>query len=91
MITMPVLNFICCMFYSKCGPRLSAEAAEKLKNRYVLMRNNAADYERETGKRVSIPITVRYVNSCYLVKSQPIQLQFNFVCSFISIFYAIAM
>ena len=45
----------------KCGPRLSPEAAEKLKNRYVLMRNSAGEYERETGKKVSIPITVRLV------------------------------
>ncbi|GFR65019.1 DNA helicase [Elysia marginata] len=48
---------------SKCGPRLSPEAAEKLKNRYVLMRNNASDYERETGKKVSIPITVRQLEA----------------------------
>jgi len=39
---------------------LSAQAAEKLKNRYVLMRNSAADREKETGKRTTIPITVRY-------------------------------
>ena len=25
------------------------------------MRNNAGEYERETGKRISIPITVRWV------------------------------
>jgi len=46
---------------SKCGPRLSPQAAEKLKNRYVLMRNSAADREKETGKRTTIPITVRCV------------------------------
>ena len=44
---------------SKCGPRLSPGAAEKLKNRYVLMRNGAGEYERETGKKITIPITVR--------------------------------
>lgn len=44
---------------SKCGPRLSAVAAEKLKNRYVLMRSGAREHERETDKRPSIPITVR--------------------------------
>ena len=44
---------------SKCGPRLSPQAAEKLKNRYVLMRNSAASHEKETGKRTAIPITVR--------------------------------
>ncbi|KAL4238588.1 minichromosome maintenance protein 5 [Mactra antiquata] len=47
----------------KCGPRLSTEAAEKLKNRYVLMRNSAGEYERETGKKVSIPITVRQLEA----------------------------
>ncbi|WAR18215.1 MCM5-like protein [Mya arenaria] len=47
----------------KCGPRLSSEAAEKLKNRYVLMRNSAGEYERETGKKVSIPITVRQLEA----------------------------
>jgi len=48
---------------SKCGPRLSEEAAEKLKNRYVLMRNHASEYERETGKRITIPITVRQLEA----------------------------
>jgi len=45
--------------FRKCGPRLSEDAADKLKNRYVLMRNGASEYERETGKRITIPITVR--------------------------------
>ena len=47
---------LCC---SKCGPRLSPAAAEKLQNRSVLMRNGAGEHERETGKKTSIPITVR--------------------------------
>ncbi|KAI0231389.1 DNA replication licensing factor mcm5 [Lamellibrachia satsuma] len=48
---------------SRCGPRLSAEAAEKLKNRYVLMRNGAMEHETATGKRTSIPITVRQLEA----------------------------
>jgi len=48
---------------SKCGPRISAEAAGKLKNRYVLMRNGAMDHERDTGKKTSIPITVRQLEA----------------------------
>lgn len=44
---------------SNCGPRLSAEAADKLKNRYILMRNGAAMHEKETGHKTTIPITVR--------------------------------
>ncbi|CAB4038404.1 DNA replication licensing factor mcm5, partial [Paramuricea clavata] len=42
----------------KCGPRISPEAAEKLKNRYVLMRSGARDHENDTNKRINIPITV---------------------------------
>jgi DNA replication licensing factor MCM5 len=50
-------------FCRRCGPRLSEAAAEKLKNRYVLMRNGATEHERETGKRTSIPITVRQLEA----------------------------
>lgn len=46
-------------FRRKCGPRLSAEAAEKLKNRYILMRSGARQHERDSERRSSIPITVR--------------------------------
>ena len=52
-------------FHSKCGPRMSESAAEKLKNRYVLMRNGAGEHERETGKKTAIPITVRSVSNLY--------------------------
>ena len=44
---------------SKCGPRLSEEAAGKLRNRYVMMRTAARQHERDAAKRTSIPITVR--------------------------------
>merc|ERR1719209_170453 len=36
---------------SRCGPRLSEEAGEKLKNRYVLMRNSSREVEEEGEKR----------------------------------------
>ncbi|MEE6508186.1 hypothetical protein FKM82_019622 [Ascaphus truei] len=48
---------------TKCGPRLSAEAAEKLKNRYILMRSGAREHERDSEKRSSIPITVRQLEA----------------------------
>ncbi|ESN98474.1 hypothetical protein HELRODRAFT_113800 [Helobdella robusta] len=48
---------------NKCGPRLSPEAAEKLKNKYVLMRSGASDYEKETGHKNTIPITVRQLEA----------------------------
>ncbi|XP_058875365.1 LOW QUALITY PROTEIN: DNA replication licensing factor mcm5-like [Acipenser ruthenus] len=48
---------------TKCGPRLSADAAEKLKNRYILMRSGAREHERASDKRSSIPITVRQLEA----------------------------
>lgn len=46
---------------TRCGPRLSLEAGDKLKSRYVLMRSGAHQQEKSADKRLSIPITVRYV------------------------------
>jgi len=48
---------------SKCGPRLGEQAAEKLKSQYVLMRGGTLSHERDTGKRMSIPITVRQLEA----------------------------
>uniref|UniRef100_A0A672GWI1 DNA replication licensing factor MCM5 n=1 Tax=Salarias fasciatus TaxID=181472 RepID=A0A672GWI1_SALFA len=61
----PLATFKKYIAYSraKCGPRLSAAAAEKLKNRYVVMRSGAREHERETDKRPSIPITVRQLEA----------------------------
>ncbi len=47
------------LLISKCGPRLSESASEKLRNQYVVMRNGTSIYEREVGKKTAIPITVR--------------------------------
>uniref|UniRef100_L7M9Q6 DNA replication licensing factor MCM5 n=1 Tax=Rhipicephalus pulchellus TaxID=72859 RepID=L7M9Q6_RHIPC len=47
----------------KCGPRLSPAAAEKLKNRYVMMRNGTREHEQESVKKSSIPITVRQLEA----------------------------
>ncbi|MCL4140610.1 UNVERIFIED_CONTAM: hypothetical protein GTU68_045512, partial [Idotea baltica] len=48
---------------SRCGPRLSETAGEKLKNRYVLMRSGAKEAESQADKRLSIPITVRQLEA----------------------------
>lgn len=48
---------------NKCGPRLSDEAAQMLKNRYILMRSGARDYERDAEKKINIPITVRQLEA----------------------------
>lgn len=58
----PFTPILCgCWRRRKCGPRLSVAAAEKLKNRYVVMRSGAREHERESDRRASIPITVRWV------------------------------
>jgi len=48
---------------SKCGPRLGEQAAEKLKSQYVLMRSGTLAHERDTGKKITIPITVRQLEA----------------------------
>eukprot|EP00092_Neocalanus_flemingeri_P025492 GFUD01027640.1.p1 GENE.GFUD01027640.1~~GFUD01027640.1.p1 ORF type:complete len:749 (-),score=252.70 GFUD01027640.1:1872-4058(-) len=48
---------------SRCGPRLEQAAAEKLKNKYVLMRNSSREVEEEGEKRLAIPITVRQLEA----------------------------
>merc|ERR1712215_246966 len=48
---------------SRCGPRLEQGAAEKLKNKYVLMRNSSREIEEEGEKRLAIPITVRQLEA----------------------------
>ena len=47
---------------SRCGPRLSAEAGDKLQNRYVLMRGGTREAETNADRRLAIPITVRWVS-----------------------------
>lgn len=46
-----------------CGPRLTKEAGDKLKSRYVLMRTGQLDQERAADKRLAIPITVRQLEA----------------------------
>merc|ERR1711892_323794 len=48
---------------SRCGPRLGAEAAEFIKNKYVMMRSSTLEQEEATGKRTAIPITVRQLEA----------------------------
>ena len=47
----------------RCGPRLDKDAGDKLKNRYVMMRAGTREHERDTEKRLSIPITVRQLEA----------------------------
>ena len=47
----------------KCGPRLSAAAAEKLKDHFVRIRSETHKMERDSGRRAAIPITVRQLEA----------------------------
>lgn len=62
-ISLEVLKQFIKFSRSKCGPRLGEQAAEKLKSQYVLMRAGTVAHERDTGKRMSIPITVRQLEA----------------------------
>ena len=48
---------------SRCAPRLSAEAAEKLSSHFVSIRRQVARAEADANQRSSIPITVRQLES----------------------------
>jgi len=48
---------------TKCGPRLGESAAEKLKDHFVKIRGDTKRIEQETGKRTTIPITVRQLEA----------------------------
>jgi len=47
----------------RCGPRLEADAGEKLKDMYVLMRRGHREAEDDGEKKLSIPITVRQLEA----------------------------
>ncbi|XP_014280815.1 DNA replication licensing factor mcm5 isoform X1 [Halyomorpha halys] len=48
---------------TRCGPRLSQSAGEKLKMRYVLMRGGIQSMEKTPETTLSIPITVRQLEA----------------------------
>ncbi|CAK7206038.1 minichromosome maintenance protein 5 [Sporothrix eucalyptigena] len=48
---------------SRCAPRLSAEAAEKLSSHFVSIRRQVHQTEQEMNARSSIPITVRQLEA----------------------------
>lgn len=60
---------------SRCGPRLAAPAAERLRARYVLMRTGAATHERQADKRLSIPITVRQLEAIVRISESLAKMQ----------------
>lgn len=60
---------------TNCGPRLSAEAGEKLKSRYVLMRSGTHQHEKATDKRLAIPITVRQLEAIIRISESLAKMQ----------------
>ncbi|CAK1583486.1 unnamed protein product [Parnassius mnemosyne] len=60
---------------ARCGPRLAAAAAERLRARYVLMRTGADRHERAADKRLSIPITVRQLEAIVRISESLAKMQ----------------
>lgn len=58
-----------------CGPRLSADAGDKLISRYVLMRGNASDHEKAADKRSAIPLTVRQLEAIIRISESLAKMQ----------------
>jgi len=48
---------------SRCAPRLSAEASEKLSSHFVALRKQIQQVERDNNERSSIPITIRQLEA----------------------------
>lgn len=74
-ISLPTLKKFIHYCRTRCGPRLSAEAGEKLKNRYVLMRAGASEQEKAADKRLSIPITVRQLEAVVRISESLAKMQ----------------
>ncbi len=62
-LSLPFLKKFIAYTRANCGPRLSPDAGEKLKNRYVLMRSGTKEIEDDSKKRLAIPITVRQLEA----------------------------
>ncbi|KRT79636.1 hypothetical protein AMK59_8528 [Oryctes borbonicus] len=62
---------------TRCGPRLNAEAGDKLKRRYVMMRSGAHRHEREADRRNSIPITVRQLEAVIRISESLAKMQLS--------------
>ncbi|KAK4885009.1 hypothetical protein RN001_001280 [Aquatica leii] len=60
---------------TRCGPRLSEEAGNKLKRRYVMMRSGANQHEREIEKKHAIPITVRQLEAIIRISESLAKMQ----------------
>lgn len=63
------------LLFSKCGPRLSPKTAEKLRNRYVIMRNGSRELEQEHHKKSAIPITVRQLEAIIRISESLAKMQ----------------
>ncbi|XP_050354126.1 DNA replication licensing factor Mcm5 [Nymphalis io] len=74
-LPLPLLRRYAAYCRTRCGPRLSASAAERLGARYVLMRSGASLQERQTDKRLAIPITVRQLEAIIRISESLAKMQ----------------
>lgn len=61
--------------YSRCAPRLSPEAAEKLSSHFVSIRRQVHKAELDANQRSSIPITVRQLEAIVRITESLAKLQ----------------
>ncbi|KAK9480447.1 MCM2/3/5 family-domain-containing protein [Lipomyces japonicus] len=62
---------------SKCAPRLSPEAAEKLSSHFVSIRKQVRQVEQDANERSSIPITVRQLEAIVRITEALAKLQLS--------------
>jgi DNA replication licensing factor MCM5 len=62
---------------SRCAPRLSPEAAEKLSSHFVAIRKRVHQSELEANERSSIPITVRQLEAIIRITESLAKLQLS--------------
>ncbi|CAG2101584.1 unnamed protein product [Medioppia subpectinata] len=74
-LSLNVLKKFIAFCKSKCGPRMSPAAAEKLKKHYVLMRNGSREQENECHKKSAIPITVRQLEAIIRISESLAKMQ----------------
>lgn len=62
---------------TRCAPRLSPEASEKLSSHFVQLRKKLADLESASNERSSIPITIRQLEAIIRITESMAKLQLS--------------
>lgn len=74
-LTLNILKKFIAFCKSRCGPRLSKDAGDNLRENYVRMRNGAKEQEDLACKKSSIPITVRQLEAVIRISESLAKMQ----------------